>query len=275
MMKTILMTNDPAIAQDAQAAGVTRIMVDLESMGKKERQASRQTFISTHVPEDVAKIRAVVTKAQLMVRVNPLHPGSKAEIDRAVADGAEIIMLPMITKMQQFDEFLTLLAGRAKPLPLVETAYSMAHLSDIVFHHDIDEVYFGLNDLHLSLGLDFLFEPLALGIIDWMASMAVACGRSFGFGGMAMIGSGELPAERILGEHARMGSSCVILSSRFCKDINISDPNGRRERLTKALADIQSHWQKLNERTPEKMQSDASETFAKIRAIADTLREKR
>jgi len=274
MMKTILITNDPDIAKDAQAAGVTRIMVDLESMGKKERQASRQTFISTHVADDVAKIRAVLMQAELIVRINPIHAGSKKEIDRAVKDGADIIMLPMIKQLSQFEDFLKILDGRAKPLPLVETAYSMAHLSDIVFHHEVDEVYFGLNDLHLSLGLDFLFEPLALGLIDWMAEMAKTCGRSFGFGGMAVIGSGELPAERILGEHVRMGSSCVILSSRFGKDIDITQEKGRRERLTKAVAAIQSEWKRLYERTPQQMQADASETFAIIRTLADKLRSK-
>ena len=273
MIKTILMTNDPEIAMDAQAAGVSRIMVDLETMGKKERQATRTTFISTHTSQDVAKIRAVVKDSEFMVRINPMHFGSEDEINRVVDDGADIIMLPMITRMVQLDDFLHLLAGRAKPLPLLETAYSMAHISDIVFDQRIEEVFFGLNDLHLSLGLDFLFEPLALGIIDWMAGMTAACGKSFGFGGMAAIGHGELPAERILGEHMRMGSSCVILSSRFCKDVAIDEPKGRRERLTQALAAIHGAWQQLEKRTPEQVQQDAGETFARIRALADHVRE--
>jgi hypothetical protein len=273
MIKTILMTNDPALAIDAQAAGVSRIMVDLESMGKKERQATRNTFISTHVKEDIAKIRAVVDKAELMVRINPMHFGSDEEINQAVGDGADIIMLPMITRMVQFDDFLHLLDGRAKPLPLLETSYSMAHISDIVFNEAIEEVYFGLNDLHLSLGLDFLFEPLALGIIDWMAGMVNACGKSFGFGGMAAIGGqGELPPERILGEHVRIGSGCVILSSRFYKDVALDQPEGRGERLRKALDDIHNKWHQLSSRTTEVMQLEARDTFVRIRALADMVR---
>lgn len=274
MIKTILITNDPDIATEAQAAGVSRIMVDLESMGKKERQATRNTFISTHVKEDVAKMRAVVNKAELMVRINPMHFGSDEEINQAVGDGADIIMLPMITRMVQFDDFLNHLGGRAKPLPLLETSYSMAHISDIVFDDAIEEVYFGLNDLHLSLGLDFLFEPLALGIIDWMAGMVKACSKSFGFGGMAAIGGqGELPPERILGEHARIGSSCVILSSRFFKDVALDQPQGRAQRLHKALDDIHAKWHELNARTSEVAELEARETFIRIRDLAQRVRE--
>jgi hypothetical protein len=273
MIKTILITNDPAIATDAQAAGVSRIMVDLETMGKKERQATRNTFISTHVKEDVATIRAVVDKAQLMVRINAMHFGSHEEIDHAVGEGADIVMLPMITRMVQFDDFMAHLAGRAKPLPLLETSYSMAHISDIAFHPDITELYFGLNDLHLSLGLDFLFEPLALGLIDWMAGMVHSCNKSFGFGGIAAIGgAGELPPERILGEHARLGSSCVILSSRFARDVQLHEPQGRYERIKKAVDDLHSRWDELNRRSPELTQLEARDTFVRIRTLADQVR---
>lgn len=37
----------------------------------------------------------------------------------------------------------------------------------------------------------------------------------FGFGGIARIGDGLLPAEKILAEHVRLGSSSVILSRTF------------------------------------------------------------
>ncbi len=274
MIKTILITNDPGIAIDAQEAGISRIMVDLETGPEKiQRQATRTTFISTHVPEDVAKMRKVVTKAELIVRVNPLHSDSEGEIDHAVGNGADLVMQPMITKLIQFEDFLTYLDGRAKPLPLIETSFSMAHISDIAFHPDVSEVYFGLNDLHLSLGLDFLFEPLALGIIDWMGSMVAASGKSFGFGGMAAIGgAGELPPEFILGEHARMGSSCVILSSRFAKDVGLFEPEGRSERLAKAMQAIQTKWDQLQKRSALQVQDDTRATFSKIRELSERIR---
>ena len=266
-MKTILITNDPSIARDAQSAGISRIMVDLEWMGKKDRQASRTTFLSSHTADDIARIRAVLTTSELMVRLNPWNLESPAELEASLSAGADIIMLPMITRMADFDTFITALNGRAEALPLVETAYSMAHIAQIADTASVKEIYIGLNDLHLSLGLDFLFEPLALGLLDWMVERIRARGKGFGFGGLAMMGSGELPAEQILAEHVRLGSGCVILSSRFCKDVEITNPEGRVERLQHALALMQQAHAKASARTHDQMQSDATNTAAKIKEL--------
>lgn len=273
MMKTILITNNSDIATQAEAAGVSRIMVDLEIMGKKERQASRNTFISAHQKEDVAKIRTVLKKAELIVRINPWHANSFAEIDHAVAAGADMVMLPMITQLTHFDAFMAHLGQRVRALPLLETAYSMAHVNDIAAHPNIEEVYIGLNDLHLSLGLDFLFEPLALGLLDWMAIQIKAQQKKFGFGGVAAMGSGEsLPPEWILGEHVRLGSECVILSSRFCKNVVIDEPQGRKQRLIDALRALQETHKQLLARTPEQQYIDARRTSGLIRELADAAR---
>jgi hypothetical protein len=39
---------------------------------------------------------------------------------------------------------------------------------------------------------------------------------SYGFGGIASLGKGALPAEYIIAEHYRLGSTCAILSRSFC-----------------------------------------------------------
>ena len=274
-MKTIIITNDQQIARDAQAAGVTRIMVDLESHGKKERQASRNTFISSHCVEDIAKIRAVLTSSQLIVRINPWNEHSAVELDQALTAGADIVMLPMITQMEQLDAFLRHLAGRAQPLPLLETAYSMEHVQSMAANPVISELYIGLNDLHLSLGLDFLFEPLANGVIERMAEQIKAQGKPFGFGGIAALGgAGELPPESILAEHVRLGSSCVILSSRFCKDIAMDETNGRSERIAIAVQALQNASKDLAKRSVQQQLLDAKNTQTKINALAQAARKR-
>lgn len=274
-MKTILITNQPTIAADAEAAGVSCIMVDLEILGKKERQASRNTFITTHDKKDIGAVRKVLKKAQLMVRINPWHAHSAAEIDDAIGQGAHIIMLPMITDVQQVVSCSKAIKNRAQLLPLVETEYSMRHIGEIAAMREIPELYIGLNDLHLSLGLDFLFEPLALGLLDEMAAKIKAHGKPFGFGGIAKMGSGELPAERILAEHERLGSTSVILSSRFCKDIEIENKAGRAGRMKEALGLMQAEYQRLTQRTQGERAADSQETFAIIRRIAAELKAKR
>lgn len=53
-----------------------------------------------HTIEDVKRLRSVLTTAELLVRVNPIHdalpdyPSSETEIDAAIEAGADIIMLP-------------------------------------------------------------------------------------------------------------------------------------------------------------------------------------
>lgn len=272
-MKTILITNDTGLAADAQAAGVTRVMVDLESHGKKERQAGRATFISTHAREDVPRLRGVLKTSQLLVRINPWHSGSAEEMEYALGEGADLVMLPMITSLRHLEAFVNQIGTRAQPVPLIETAYSMAHTGDIAALETVREVYIGLNDLHLSLGLDFLFEPLALGLVEWMAAQVTAQGKSFGFGGIAMMNGGaELPAERILAEHVRLGSGCVILSSRFCRDVGSENPEGRRQRMAAALAAMHATHRRLSRREPPEQREDAGRTAAVIRSLADRVR---
>lgn len=48
-------------------------------------------------------------------------------------------------------------------------------------------------------------------------------GIPYGFGGIARLGCGDLPAERIIMEHYRLGSSRAILSRSFCNTDLISD----------------------------------------------------
>ena len=96
MLKLMYITNDPAVANIAADAGVDRIFIDMEVLGKAERQGGMDTVQSHHTPEDIAKVRAAIgDQAEIMARVNPLNPNSQTEIDDAIANGADVIMLPM------------------------------------------------------------------------------------------------------------------------------------------------------------------------------------
>ena len=80
-------------------------------------------------------------------------------------------------------------------------------------------IHIGLNDLHLSLKLDFMFECLSNGIVEYLVNKIKRKGIKFGIGGIARIGEGELTADIILKEHIRLGSEMVILSRSFKKNI--------------------------------------------------------
>ena len=216
MMKLMYITNSPAVARIAEEAGVDRIFVDLETVGKQERQGGMNTVQSRHTLEDVRAIRSVLTKSELLVRVNQIYPGSEAEIREAIAAGADILMLPYFKTAQQVADFLRFAGGNVRTMLLFETPESVDCIGEILALDGIDECYVGLNDLHLGYKRKFLFELLADGTTEALCKKFRAAGKPYGFGGIARTGSGDLPAERIIGEHVRLGSSCVILSRSFC-----------------------------------------------------------
>jgi len=215
MLDLIQITNDPHFARRCDALDDMRLWVDLERNGKAERQAGRNTFISTHTLSDVGRIKSVLQHSKLMVRVNPLNPESHAEVNAVLAHGADLLMLPMFTDTRELQTFCAFVAGRAPVVALLETAGAFESLPAWISTPGLQEVYVGLNDLHLSMGLHFMFEPLALGIIDTVARLARAQGLRFGFGGIARLDEGLLYGRDVLAEHLRLGSSAVILSRTF------------------------------------------------------------
>jgi 2-keto-3-deoxy-L-rhamnonate aldolase RhmA len=214
-MDTIFITNDSSRAQVAERAGVDRVMVDLEIIGKIERQRSFDTLISRHTMSDVNRLRSVLKRAVLMVRVNPMYNDSGNEIRGCTAAGVDVLMLPMISHPAEARQFVEIVGGRTKICLLLETGGALARLRDIVNVPGIDEVHIGLNDLHLALKLDFMFEVVSGGLIDYVAQTIRERGLKFGIGGIARLGRGLLSPELILSEHVRLGSSQVILSRDF------------------------------------------------------------
>ena len=122
MLKLMYITNRPEIAQIAESAGVDRIFVDMEFIGKDERQKGLDTVKSHHTVRDVAAIKAAVETAEVLVRVNPIHealpdyPSSRDEIDAAIANGADILMLPFFKTVEEVRTFLNLVGGRTRTM---------------------------------------------------------------------------------------------------------------------------------------------------------------
>ena len=119
-LKLMYITNNPQIATIAESCGVDRIFIDMEYIGKEERQAGLNTVKSHHTIADIVNIRSVISSSELLVRINPIHEktnnygSSKDEIDNAIDAGADILMLPMIRNVGQVDEFVRLVGGRTK-----------------------------------------------------------------------------------------------------------------------------------------------------------------
>lgn len=225
MIKLMYITNNPTIAEIADSAGVDRVFIDLEVVGKAERQGGMDTVQSHHSISDIPIVKQKLRNSELLVRSNPIYNDSKNEINKIVTSGADIIMLPFFKTAEEVTHFVDYVGGRARTMLLFETKESVDCIDEILAIDGIDEYYIGLNDLHLSYGLDFMFQLLADGTVDNIVTKFKATGKPYGFGGIAKLGGGLLPAEHVIAEHYRLGSTIGILSRLFCNCDKVSDKN--------------------------------------------------
>ena len=221
-LKLMYITNRPEIAQIAETAGVDRIFIDLEYIGKADRQGGMDTVQSRHTLDDVKRISEAITTAELLVRVNPIHDAREAyasseeEIGTAIDNGADIVMLPFFKTVDEVKRFLSAVGGRAKTMLLLETPEAVDIVDDLLCLEGIDSIHIGLNDLSLGYGKKFMFELLTDGTVERLCTKIREKDIPYGFGGIASLGKGMVPAEMIIKEHYRLGSTCAILSRSFC-----------------------------------------------------------
>ncbi len=243
--KLMILCDDPKSAIDAQNAGIDRVFYDLEYIGKAERQHGRNTVKSNNSIEDIPTIRKVVTSSELLVRTNPIHAYSQAEIDKAIKYGADVLMLPMVMDHHDVEQYVEMVGGRAKVCIMIETAAAMARLDKILAVKGVNEIFVGLNDLHITMGLTFMFELLSGGLVEYIANKCNAVGMPFGFGGIARIGEGDLPSDNILGEHVRLGSTSVILSRTFKGVVGV-DANTHPIDLKEEVDKVRRRMEEIN-----------------------------
>ena len=244
-LKLMYITNKENVARIAEDSGVDWIFIDLEINGKEERQGHLDMVISRHHIEDVKKIKSVLTKAELLVRVNPIFDGSKKEIDKVINDGADIVMLPFFKIKNEVKTFIDYVDGRAKTCLLCETAEAVENIDEILELKGIDLIHIGLNDLHLAYKMDFMFELLVDGTVEMLCDKFKAKGIPYGFGGIAQLGQGDLPAEYVIAEHYRLGSSMAILSRSFCNVNKIDNIKTVKDVFGRGVNEIRNYEHKL------------------------------
>lgn len=270
-LKMMYITNKPEVAQIVEKHHVERIWVDLEVREKAQRQSGRNTVISTHTIEDVSIIKENISISQLMVRVNSIYTGSKKEIDECIRRGADIIMLPFFTQPEEVKKFLDYVNGRARTILLVETIGAEKNLDEILDLHGIDEVHIGLNDLHIQYGLKFMFELLANGKVEEIINKVKTYGIPYGFGGIARLDDGLLPARHIIAEHYRLGSSMAILSRSFY-DSWISNDLEEIERAFKfGMDEIREYENRLEHESQEFFENNRLTVIEEVQEVLNKI----
>lgn len=270
-------TNHPVTAAIAQEAGVDRIWIDMEYIGKEDRQGGMDTVKSHHTIDDIRKIRPIITKSELLVRVNPIHEGtknycsSKEEIEDTLSSGADVVMLPYFKTAEEVEQFVEIVNGRAKTQILVETSEAVDRLDDILKIQGVDEVHIGLNDLHLAYHQKFMFQLLCDGSVQRICEKIRDAGLKYGFGGIARVGYGTLPAEYIITEHYHLGSTAAILSRGFCDANRVKDPETVRDIFMEGVRNIRRKEQEVSSYTEEQYQENIKIIKEKVEQIVSAM----
>lgn len=218
MIDLFYITNNISEAQIVDKLDIDWIFVDLETVGKKERQIGRNTVMSDHSISDVQKIRRVITNTKILLRCNPIGVHSKKEIEKInMTPGIDMVMLPFFKTVKEVKIFLELIdTSKVEPTLLIETTSALKNLNDILKLYPFKYVHIGLNDIHIERNTSFMFEPYIDGLLDKTVSILRSNNIKFGIGGVGKIGSDLLPTpECIINEHTRLKSSGVILSRSF------------------------------------------------------------
>lgn len=264
-IKLTLLSREPQWIEAAEAAGVERIGIDIESIGKRSRQAkSLQSRISDHQLSDLRTLTRLVKQAVPFVRLNSLHDGSRDEINAAIDLGARSLMLPYFRHTEDAERFVGLVAGRAEVSLLVETGAAMMRMQELTKLSGIREIMIGMNDLHWDLQLSTPFEVVVSEILSCVSDQVRNAGLCFGLGGLASHGTPGLSVspDLILARYAqlRVGSSWLSRSF-FTPDLT---PANFSTALTK-LRERMAYWYNA---TPEALNLAKAQLCEEVRHLS-------
>ena len=258
-----LFTNDAELAKRADDAGINRIGLDLETLGKAERQQHLNTWISDHKEEQLFALRQTLKKAKLFTRTNPPNPQLHEEIDRLIEAGVDVLMLPMFKTVDEAADFIHYINGRAEVSLLIETAAAAVRIDEIVQLDGIDEIHIGLNDLHLDLGLRSHFELLRYKFIDTLSAVVHSVNLPFGFGGIGRVKDDRLPipAGLVYAQYPRLKADRALVSRVF------TSPNYTQLDLTREVKTFRDHMDMWNECSEQQLLAAQDELWAIARTF--------
>jgi hypothetical protein len=220
-----LWTNEPALARRADAAGVDRIGLDLETYKKAERQPKAlSTWISPHAEEQLPALRESIGRGKLFCRVNPVaDPGCRAQIDRLAAYGVEVMMLPMFTSADEVRRFVDYVNGRAECVLLLENCEAADRVEEIVKVPGVSDVHVGINDLTLSLCKRTgdtnrnRFGVLASDLMHRVGRAVLGEGIRFGVGGIGRVMDNDqkIPSDLVYAQYPRLGATAALIARSF------------------------------------------------------------
>jgi hypothetical protein len=252
-----LFSTDPATVSRHTEAGVDGFIVDWESKGKETRQSGADTEINHDTPEDLRRVRAA-TDAKVLCRLNQPGPWTPEEIEEAIAEGADEILLPMVRSPEMVLEAIGLSAGRCGVGILVETLDAVRCAPELA-RLPISRAYVGLNDLSIERRSRSIFEPFVDGLIDGLRPLFTV---PFGIAGLTLPECGKPIACRLLiGEMARLSCDFSFLRRSFRRDMAGRDPRAELPRIRAAI-------EFARRRSATEISRDRAELLETVKAVA-------
>ena len=233
-----LITRDPDLAAAGDEAGIDRIGVDIERLGKAAAGHLPHLRISDHELDHLSLLRPKLERARLFVRCNPLHDRSGEEIDAALEHRADVLMLPFFRSAAEVDRFVRLVRGRALVSLLLETPAAADAVDEIARVPGIGEIMVGLNDMQHAYRLSNPFEFVVSDRMTRVADAVREAGVAFGFGGVADPLNLDLPvpASLVFAQYPRLGATRAFIARRFSNgDLT---PNTLREGIPRCRAEL-------------------------------------
>jgi len=222
-MKLFLFTTDLNFSQKTENAGIDSIIVDWEVSGKEERQKRADLEINADTPEDVERLSKEL-KIPITVRINSFGDHTQKEIDCALKYGARILMLPMAKTLDEVNNFLAMVDGRAQTIIQIETpelVFQVEAMKELTW----DYAYIGLNDLMVARNGGTIWEAVIDGTVERICKALK--GRNIGFGGVTVLGGGSpINFELLLHEMTRLHCNLSFLRRAFKKEILDRDIQG-------------------------------------------------
>jgi citrate lyase beta subunit len=250
-----LFARDPGVVSLAVDAGVDGVVIDWERRGKHRRQAGADTEINADTPDDLRRVR-FSTGARVICRINAVGPETAAEVDEAIACGADEILVPMVREPAEVEAVLETAAGRCGVDILVETTSAVEN-ADRLGELPLSRAYVGLNDLAIDRGAASIFEAVADRTVERVrASFAVP----FGFAGLTHPDLGApIPARLLIAEMARLRASFGFLRRSYRADVPVGEQGP-------AIAAIREALERAWRRSHEEVERDAQELRGAVQA---------
>lgn len=234
-MELLLFSTNLKQIEEAVAAGIDGIIVDLERGGKRERQLGMDTEINQGSYEDLSHVRRHFN-GNLICRID--NPGGtiKADARKAIECGADEIFLPMLKSEAEVENLVLGCGKHTRACILVETEEAVVLLPSLA-HYPLSRVYVGFNDLSIARGtFPDIFQPLIDGTVEHLRKH---CPFKFGFGGLTLPDRGSpVPCFLLMSEMARTPCDFTFLRRSFLRDVKAGQYDESLKRIRREYQQV-------------------------------------